>query len=138
MHFHQTAIPMDELKAIKLNRKIKASPEEVYRALTNPFTIELWTGEPAVMSEEPGSPFTMLEGAITGENIAFERDKSIRQKWFFGEDHASEVLIELFPDKNQTQVRILHTGIPEDAYDNMLTGWKEVYLASLQDFFELA
>ena len=129
---------MDELKAIKLNRKIKASPEEVYRALTNPFTIELWTGEPAVMSEEPGSPFTMLEGAITGENIAFERNRSSRQKWFFGEDHASEVLIELFPDKNQTQVRILHTGIPEEAYDNMLTGWKEVYLASLQDFFELA
>ncbi len=129
---------MDTLKTITLNRRIKATPDEVYRALTNPFTIELWTGEPAVMSEEPGSPFTMLEGAITGENVAFEANRSIRQKWFFGEDHASDVQIELFPDKNHTQVRILHTGVPEEAYENMLTGWKEVYLASLQDFFELA
>ncbi len=129
---------MENLRTIKLQRKIKASPEEIYRALTNPFTIELWTGEPAVMSEEPGSPFTMLGGYISGENVAFEPNRSIRQKWFFGEDHASEVLIELFPDKNHTQVRVLHTGIPEEAFDNMLSGWKEVYLGSLQDFFELA
>ncbi len=129
---------MDNLKTIKITRNIKASPDEIYRALTNPFTIELWTGEPAVMSEEPGSPFTMLEGAINGKNIVFDPDKSIRQKWFFGEDHASEVFIELFPDKNHTRVVVLHTGIPAEAYENMLTGWKEVYLASLQDFFELA
>ncbi len=129
---------MGKTLTIQLNKTIKASPDEIYRALTNPFTIELWTGEPAVMSEEVGSPFTMLEGFISGENVAFEPDRSIRQKWFFGEDLPSDVLIELFPDKNRTQVRVLHTGVPEDAYENMLTGWKEVYLKSLQDFFELA
>ncbi len=124
------------MKTITLYRKIKATPEEVYRALVNPFTIELWSGEPAVMSEEAGSAFTMLDGHITGENLAFEPSRSIHQKWFFGEDHVSDVRISLTPDKAHTQIRIEHTGIPPEAYENMLVGWKESYLDSLQDFFE--
>ncbi|MFO7873682.1 MAG: SRPBCC domain-containing protein [Bacteroidales bacterium] len=124
-------------KSIILQRRIKATPDEVYRALTNPFTIELWSGDPAVMSEEPGSPFTMLDGNIVGENVAFEENKLIRQIWFFGEDQPSEVTIQLFPEKSNTQIRIEHTGIPEEAYENMLAGWEESYLDSLQDFFEL-
>lgn len=125
------------MKSIQLQTRIKATPEEVYLALTNPFTIELWTGEPAVMSEEPGSEFMMLDGYITGKNIAFEPNKSIRQMWFFGDDHDSEVYIQLFPDKSYCQIRIEHTRIPEEAYDNMLEGWNEVYLDSLKVFFEL-
>ncbi len=125
------------MKSIKLQTRIKATPEEVYLALTNPFTIELWTGEPAVMSEEPGSEFMMLDGYITGKNLAFEPNKSIRQIWYFGDDQNSEVFIQLFPDKAYCQIRIEHTGIPEEAYDNMLEGWKGVYLDSLKVFFEL-
>lgn len=123
-------------KSIVLKRRIKATPEEVYRALTNPFTIELWSGDPAVMSEEPGSSFTMMDGNIVGENVAFEPNKSIRQKWYFGEDHPSDVLIELFPDKRNTLVKVQHKDIPEEAYDNMVEGWNDAYLDSLKDFFE--
>ncbi len=123
-------------KTILLRAKIKASPEEVYRALTNPFTIELWTGEPAVMSEEPGSEFTMLDGYITGRNVALKPNESIEQTWYFGEDHQSDVTIRIFPDKANAQLRIEHKNIPEEAYDNMLEGWHEVYLASLKAFFE--
>lgn len=126
------------MKNITLRRRINATPGEVYRALTNPFTIELWSGEPAVMNEEPGSPFTMLDGSIVGENIAFSPNRSIRQRWFFGEEHVSEVLIELHADKDATQIRVEHSGVPDDAYKNMLAGWKESYLDSLQDFFERA
>lgn len=124
------------MKTIKLQRKIKATPEELYIALTNPFTIELWSGDPAVMSEEPGSPFSMLDGAIVGENVAFETNKSIKQKWFFGEDRVSEVTMDLFPGKGHVLIKVEHTGIPDEAYENMLAGWKESYLDSLQDFFE--
>ncbi len=126
------------MKTITLHRRINATPEEVYRALTNPFTIELWSGEPAAMNAEPGSPFTMLDGSIIGENIAFSPNRSIKQRWFFGDDHASEVTIGLHADKNATLVRVEHTGVPEDAYENMVAGWKESYLDLLQDFFERA
>jgi len=124
-------------KSIKLYRKIKATPEEVYRALTNPFTIELWSGEPAVMSEGPESEFSILNGEITGRNIEFDPEKLIKQQWFFeGEEEESIVTIKLFPEKGGTQMQVEHTGIPDDAYENMLEGWKEFYLDALQDFFE--
>jgi uncharacterized protein YndB with AHSA1/START domain len=124
-------------KSIKLYRKIKATPEEVYRALTNPFTIELWSGEPAVMSEEPDSEFSILNGEITGRNVEFEPEKMLKQQWFFeGEEEESIVTIKLFPEKGGTQLQVDHHGIPDDAYENMLEGWKEFYLDALQDFFE--
>ena len=122
-------------KEIKISRRIKASPEEVYRALTNPFTIELWSGEPAVMSEEPDSEFSLLDGSILGKNVAFEPNAQIRQIWYFGEVE-SEVTIKLFPDKANSQIWVHHTGIPAEAYEDMLEGWKESYLGSLKDFFE--
>lgn len=122
-------------KEIKISRRIKASPEEVYRALTNPFTIELWSGEPAVMSEEPDSEFSLLDGSILGKNVAFEPNALIRQIWYFGEVE-SEVTIKLFPDKPNSQIWVHHTGIPAEAYEDMLEGWKESYLGSLKDFFE--
>lgn len=124
------------MKSILLQTRIKGTPEEVYRALTNPFTIELWTGEPAVMSEEPGSEFMMLDGHITGRNVEFEPNKSLKQLWYFGDDHTSEVTIKIFPDKAFSQIRIEHTGIPDEAYENMLKGWQDVYLESLKVFFE--
>ncbi len=124
-------------KSIKLYRKINSTPEEIYRALTNPFTIELWTNEPAVMSETPGSEFSMLNGEITGHNLEFEPGVMLKQQWYFeGEVEESVVTIKLFPEKGGTQILVEHTGIPDDAYQNMLLGWKEFYLDALQDFFE--
>lgn len=123
------------IKSIKLNRRIKATPEEVFRALTNPFTIELWSGEPAVMTEEPGKEFSMMDGSILGRNLEIKTNEFLRQAWYFGEEE-SEVIIRLFPDKENTQIRIEHKNIPDEAYENMLEGWKETYLEQLKDFFE--
>lgn len=110
---------------------------EIYRALTNPFTIELWTNEAAVMSEIPGSEFSMLNGEITGRNLEFEPGVMLKQQWYFeGEEEESVVTIRLFPEKGGTQILVEHIGIPDDAYQNMLKGWKDYYLDALQDFFE--
>ncbi len=120
---------------LKIAQKIKASPEEVYRALTNPFTIQLWTDEPALMEEKPGTEFSILSGNITGRNIEFIPNQMIRQVWYF-DGSESEVLIKIFPDKANTRIIVEQSGIPDDAYENMLKGWKESYLGPLTDFFE--
>lgn len=120
---------------LKIARKIKSTPEEVYRALTNPFTIELWTNEPAVMEEREGTEFSIFGGNITGRNIEFKPNELIRQVWYF-EGEESEVLIKLFPDKARTRIVIEQAGIPEDAYENIKSGWEESYLDPLTDFFE--
>lgn len=115
---------------------IPAAPEEVYAALTHPATIQLWTGEPAEMSTEPGTEFSLWDGDIAGRNIAFEPGRKIEQEWFFGDQQeASIVTILLHPHKQGTSAELRHTNIPDEAFDEMVAGWEENYFGALQDFY---
>ena len=126
------------MKDFKKYYLIPATPQEIYTALTNPLTIELWTGETAEMSTEPGSEFSMWEGSIVGKNLEFEQDKKIVQQWYFdGQPEASVVTIKLHPDKNGTSVELRHTNIPDSEYDSFADGWDNSYYGQLTDFFGL-
>jgi activator of HSP90 ATPase len=57
----------------------------VYLALTNPLTIQLWSGEEAVISTEPDSEFSLWEENIAGKNREIEEYKKIVQQWYFGD-----------------------------------------------------
>ena len=124
------------MKEFKKYFIIPAAPEEIYLALTNPATIQLWTGEPAEMSTEPGSEFSLWEGSIEGKNIAFEENKKITQEWYFGEQEPpSIVTIKLHPHKHGTSVELVHSNIPDEAFDDMVAGWNVNYFGFLQEFY---
>jgi activator of HSP90 ATPase len=124
------------VKDFKKYYTIPATPEEIYLALTNPVTIELWTGEPAEMSTEPDSEFSMWDGSIVGKNLEFEQDKKIVQQWYFdGQPEASIVTIKLHADKKGTSVELRHTNIPEADYTDFTEGWDNSYFGALTDFF---
>jgi len=115
---------------------LNATPEEVYIALTNPFTINLWTNEEAIMSTEPGSEFSILGGSIVGKNIEFIANKKIVQEWYFGdEEPASIVTIKLHDHKEGTSFELVHTNIPDEVYDDISNGWDENYIGNLREFF---
>ena len=125
------------MKDFKKYYILSATPEEVFAALTNPATIQLWSGDPAIMCTEPGSEFSLWEGNIEGKNLEFEKDKKIVQQWYFGEqEEKSIVTIKLFPDRNKTSLELRHTNIPDDDYQNIVDGWNNVYLGSLIEFYE--
>lgn len=126
------------MKDFKKYYLLPATPEEIYMALTNPLTIELWTGEEAVMSTEPGSEFSMWEGSIVGRNLEFEEGKKIVQQWYFdGQPEASIVTIKLHPDKKGTSVELRHTNIPDADYESFTEGWNDSYFGPLADFFDV-
>lgn len=125
------------MKDFKKYYIINATPEEIYIALTNPFTISLWTSEPAVMNTEPGTEFSMLSGNIVGKNLEFITNKKIVQQWYFGEEEGepSIVTIKLHDHKEGTSVELNHTNIPDEAYDDIIAGWDEVYFGNLNEYF---
>lgn len=124
------------MKSFKQYFILPAEPEDVYRALTNPATIQLWTGEPAVMSTVPGEEFSLWEDSITGRNLSFEENRKIEQEWYFGEQELpSIVTIKLHPHKKGTSVELLHTNIPDEAFDEIVIGWMENYFGSLEEFY---
>ena len=52
------------MKDLQLKIYIKASREEVFNAITNPLTIELWSGYPAVIEAAAGREFFLFDGDI--------------------------------------------------------------------------
>lgn len=122
---------------IKQIHHIQASVEEVYTALTNPLTIELWSGYSAQMSTEPGSEFSLFEGDVVGKNLEFKPNMLIKQQWYFeGEALDSLVTITLRPEKHNTIVELDHTNVPENMREEMTEGWKKIYFGSLKRFFK--
>lgn len=118
--------------------KIAADTEEVYSALTNPFQIEIWSGYPADMKPEVGYEFSLWEGDICGVNLEVVPNKLLVQEWFFGEqEKRSVVQLELKQDNGGTRIKLRHTNIPEEAYEEITEGWREYYLGSVKSMLEM-
>lgn len=125
------------MKTVRKIVHIKASREEIFTAITNPLTIELWSGYPAKMEAEPGTSFSMFDGDITGTLLALERPSSIEQQWDFGEQPLPSVArIELYEDGQKTRIELNHCNVPDEAFDNINTGWKEYYFGALKSYLE--
>jgi len=124
------------MKDFKKYYIIDAPPEDVFNALTNAATIQLWSGEPAIMEPVEGTEFSLWEGSIEGKNLAFEPGKKIVQEWYFGEqEEASIVTIILHENKGKTSAELRHTNIPDEDFNNITEGWNENYFGSIIDFY---
>ncbi len=123
---------------LKLYFEINAEPQDVYACITNPFTIELWSGYPAKMSTTPNSEFELWEGDICGQNIEFEENKLIVQEWYFGDQEAKSIVtIKLHEKKNKTSIELRHTNIPDEDFDAIKTGWTEYYFEAIKEFLSI-
>ncbi|MEJ2593828.1 MAG: SRPBCC domain-containing protein [bacterium] len=125
------------MKDYKNYFRIKADPQDIYACLTNPATIELWSGYPAKMENVPGSEFEIWDGDITGRIISVVPEKEIVQQWYFDtQPEESIVTIKLHPDKNHVSVELRHVNIPDEVYDEFVTGWEEYFFGAIKHFLE--
>jgi activator of HSP90 ATPase len=124
------------MKTFKKTFRINAGPSDVYAALTNPYTIELWSGYPTVMKEEPGTEFSLWEGDISGMNLEFIKDQKIVQEWYFGDQsEKSIVTITINRAREDSQVTVEHTNIPDEDFADIAEGWREYYIGAIFSFF---
>lgn len=124
------------MKTFKKTFKINAEPPDVYSAIINPYTIELWSGYPAIMKEEPESEFSLWEGDITGKNLEFVQDRKIVQEWYFGpREEKSIVTITIVHDHEDSSVTVEQTNIPDDDFEDIAEGWREYYMGAINNFF---
>ncbi len=125
------------MKNIKKHYHIKALATDVFTALTNPLTIQMWTGAPAVMEPVAGTEFSLWDGEITGLNLEIENDHLLKQQWYFeGEEGTSIVTITLTPEGKETRIELLHLDIPDEAFDNIVDGWDRYYFKPLKQLLE--
>ncbi len=125
------------MKDLRKTIHIKVSREEVFNAITNALTIELWSGYEAEMESVPGKEFSMFGGDITGKIRTVDPPSLLEQVWDFGDqEDESIVRIELFEESGRTRLELNHTNIPEQAFENIQTGWKHYYLEALKKYLE--
>jgi activator of HSP90 ATPase len=125
------------MKTIKQHYFVNATPEEVFIALTNPFTIELWSGHPARMEAREGTEFSIFDGDIAGKNIKITENKQIIQEWYFGDQtEESIVTINLESHKLGTKVLLEHTHVPDEEAEEFKKGWDEYYWGAIKEYFK--
>jgi len=125
------------MKNYKKYFKISASVADVYACLTNPFTIELWSGYPAKMKAREGTEFELWDGDITGKILKIEPGKLIQEQWYFeGEEEDSIVTIKLHQIEHGVSVELHHINIPDEVYEEFVTGWEEYFFGGIKAFLE--
>lgn len=125
------------MKDFKKYYIVAATPEDIYKALTTEITIRLWTGDLVEIDPKEGGEFSMWDGAITGKFITLDPYKKIVQQWYFGDqEEASLVTIKLHEHKRGTSFEVNHSNIPDEAFDEIVDGWNDTYIASLVEFYE--
>lgn len=125
------------MKDFKKYYIITAPPDQVYLALTNEATFQLWSGDQAEIQAEPGGEFSLWDGSIVGKFLELEPPVKIVQQWYFGDQpEESIVTIKLHPHAQGTSVELRHTNIPDTEYQDIIDGWNDVYFGSLSEFYE--
>lgn len=127
------------MKSIYKVYAIKASPSEVWKALTEAAYIEAWGAGEVIMAPVPDTKFSLWDGAIHGTNLEVVPEKKLVQEWYGGIwEQPSRVQFILFEEDGGTRLELVHDNVPdEDAYD-IDNGWDNYYLGAIKDFLELS
>lgn len=132
--------------AIHQDTVFKASPEGVYRVLTDARQFDrvvLLSGAiqamklkaaPARISAELGGTFSLFGGYVTGRHIEMTPGVRLVQAWRAGSWAAhiySIVRFELAAEPQGTRLSFDQTGFPNDEALSLATGWRAHYWAPM-------
>lgn len=118
---------------------IDATPETIWPFLTEPDRHVEWLGTVAEVDPRPGGIYRVLvagQHQSAGEYVEVVPMKKV--VFTFGweeEDHpippgSTTIEITLQPEGDKTRVRLMHSGLPDDAVDDHGGGWSH-YLERL-------
>lgn len=126
------------MKPIKQVYKIKATPSEVWDALTNPKTIKAWGAGEAKMEPKKGFKFSLWNGSIYGENLEVIQEKQLMQKWFSSDDpsNPTKVTFTILNRGDETIINLLHENVSQGVYKDIEQGWKDYYLGEIKKLLE--
>jgi len=117
--------------AIHQEITIKASPAEVYRALTEAKRFSAMSGgAPAEIEAKAGGAFSLFGGHVAGRTLELEADRRVVQAWR-AKDWAPGVYsvcrFELAAQGKGTKLVFDQTGVPAGAREHLEGGWHKMY-----------
>lgn len=121
----------------EMSRVIKAPARRIYEAWLDPEEHALMTG--ASTSAGENGAYTAWDGYIEGRTISSEPFTRIEQTWRTTEfpDGApdSKLVIELTEVDGGTEVKLVHTNIPDGQAGDYDKGWHDFYFEPMEKYF---
>ena len=123
---------------------IDASPETVFRLLTDPVQYVRWKGTLAELEPRPGGKFRVefaaTKDVAAGKYVEVVPNRRVVFTWGWeGNEQIppgkSTVEIDLSPEGNGTRLRLVHSGLPAEAIVKHAEGW-DYFLPRLEDVAE--
>lgn len=114
-----------------------ASPHQVFESFMDEKKHASFTSASAKIDRKIGGKFSVWDDYATGQTKRFIRDKLIVQTWRaddWPENIESEIIIELFPEKNKTKLVFTQINVPDDFIEEIKTGWQDYYWKPLEKF----
>jgi uncharacterized protein YndB with AHSA1/START domain len=119
---------------------VKASPATIFEFLTIPEKMLEWQGTSAELDPRPGGVYRVLTGGnhqSAGEFLEVVPNELVSFTFGWDEpDHpipagSTKLAISLIPEGENTRVRLVHSGLPDDAISDHTKGWDH-YLGRLE------
>jgi uncharacterized protein YndB with AHSA1/START domain len=129
---------MTEQRYVEVSRETKASPDEVFRALTHPLDLSLWFCHTAWTDPQPGGEFQVRWRNgwwARGVYEMVERPRRVAYSWQ-GKDEPGEtdVVIEITATGEGTSVKLTHSGFGDDAlWDKAVFEAESSWLPALEN-----
>src|SRR2546428_3654302 len=121
-----------DTKVIERVITIDASPETVFRLLTDPVEYVRWKGRLAELEPRRGGAFRVEFGSAkdiaAGKYVEVVRDRRVVFTWGWEGNEmvppgSSTVAIDLQPIGSGTRLRLVHRGLPQEAIASHTEGW---------------
>ncbi|HTP13596.1 MAG TPA: SRPBCC domain-containing protein [Bacteroidota bacterium] len=131
---------MAKAKPISMTATVKATPSEVFTALTDSKTIHRWSGQKGTVQPKIGGKFEFFDGWVKGKVLAYEKGKTVSYTWHTAdmknEVEPSIVRFTLSSSKWGTKISLKHSGLPDEkSRKEHQGGWTEFVFDPLKEFF---
>ena len=121
-----TMIQDGDIAVIEFTRRLAASPERVWTALTDENELSSWLTERGTFGNGPGDSLSHdfgEGGTVTGEIITWEPPSLLSYTWVFPDGVESQVTFELSGDGEGTLLQLTHERVPIQAAGGYTPGW---------------
>lgn len=127
-------------ESLNFSIQLPVYPERVYRALLDGGEMKKITGQAAHIESRAGGKFSLLDGQVEGEYKTLTPHDRIIQSWrdasFPAESEVSEVEMVLEPTCTGSELKLIHTGIPDGQSQQVLKRWEEAFFRPLLRYFD--
>ena len=113
---------------------LPAPAAELYDMYMDSETHAAFTGAPAKISDEPGSPFEAFGGLLLGTMLQVVKPRLIVQSWrsvnFADQDPDSTLVISFVEEEEgEGRIDLVHLDVPDSDFQGVTGGWESRYFA---------